>query len=84
MLNALLPSINIIANEYLGERVQVRFPKPPKKYKQRTAKRFARDPRNWITRGKGEFFMMDGGRTVMCHPSDIPLLRAQLAARGLI
>jgi hypothetical protein len=75
-----LHGIPIYASEYLGERVQVRFPKPGGKYQKRTAKRYGRDPRNWVWRGKGVYYVAAGG--IWCHPDDVAKMRFALNASG--
>ena len=75
-----LSGLQIRCSEYLGERVQIRFPKATvRRYKQRTARRYARDPRNWVMRGKGEFYIVDG-REIWCHPDDLGKLKRHLEA----
>ena len=62
-------------SEYLGERVQVRFPMAPKgPYQKRRHKRLNRAPRNWSNCGKGEYWVVDG-REVWCHPDDLAKLK---------
>jgi hypothetical protein len=73
-----LAGIQVIASEYMGERVQVRFPKAPRgPYQRRRQKRMDRDPRNWVNRGNGEYFLVDGN-AIMCHPDDLAKLQAAL------
>ena len=36
-----------------------------------------RGPRNWITRGKGEYRIVEN-REIGCHPDDFALLRENL------
>lgn len=65
--------------EYLGERVQIRFPMAPKgPYRARRQRRLYCDPKNWRYRGKGEYWIVDG-REVWCHPDDFEKLKAALS-----
>jgi hypothetical protein len=71
----MIGGITIRTSDYMGERVQVRFPKAPRgPYQRRRQKRMDRDPRNWITRGKGEYFLVDG-KAIWCHPDDLKKLQ---------
>jgi hypothetical protein len=73
-----LTAFPIRTSEYLGERVQVRFPMAPKgPYQKRRQKRLNRAPRNWSNCGKGEYWLVDG-REVWCHPDDLAKLKQEL------
>ena len=76
-----LTAFPIRTSEYLGERVQVRFPMAPKgPYQERRQKRLNRAPRNWSNCGKGQYWLVDG-REVWCHPDDLAKLKQELVLR---
>jgi len=52
-----------VESPHIPARVQIRFPKHLRKYKKRTLKRWADDPRNWTD---GPIYRT--GNTLMCHP----------------
>jgi hypothetical protein len=73
-----LDAIQVRTIDYLGERVQVRFPKAAKgPYQRRRQKRLDRDPRNWAFFGKGEYFIVENCE-IWCHPDDLAKLRQAL------
>ena len=74
----MLGGMQIYTSELLGERVKVRFPIARKgPYQMRRQKRMNCDPRNWITRGKGEYFIVNS-RDLWCHPNDLEQLKNSL------
>jgi hypothetical protein len=78
VLSAKLGGMQIFTSEFLGKRVQVRFPIARKgPYQMRRQRRMNHDPRNWATRGKGEYFIING-RDLWCHPDDLSQLKEQL------
>ncbi len=63
---------NLIASPYLGDTVQVRFPKSKKR---RIRKKWAKRSQNWRVKPSDRGYVMDGGATVIGDPGVIAAMR---------
>jgi len=70
-----LCGVPILTSEYLGELVVPPYPHPErlKRYKRRTLKRWCRAHSYY--RANGTYYLMDGGKAIICHPDDLDRLR---------